>query len=186
MKKYQEKLSIVDKNDNVIGEDTRENIHKKGLLHREIRVWVYNNNLDILFQRRSSNKDTFPNKLDASVGGHVDLGLGYEETAIKELKEETGIDANKKDLIFLGKMRSKSYDPKTETTNKVIRAVFAYKFDGDIKDLKIEKGKATSLEFWPMERLFHLTEKEKLEFVPFSWKEKIFPFFREIKKLNEK
>ncbi len=69
MKTYQEKLNIVDENDNIIGEDTRKNIHKNGLLHREIWVWIYNKNLDVLFQKRSSNKDTFPNKLDASVLG---------------------------------------------------------------------------------------------------------------------
>ena len=32
--KKQEKLDIVDKNDNVIGKDTRENIFKKGLKNK--------------------------------------------------------------------------------------------------------------------------------------------------------
>ncbi len=35
-------LNIVNENDEVVGEDTRENIHKKGLLHREINVFVIN------------------------------------------------------------------------------------------------------------------------------------------------
>jgi len=39
----QEKLNIVDESDNIIGEDTRGHIHQKGLLHREIHVWIYNN-----------------------------------------------------------------------------------------------------------------------------------------------
>ena len=37
-----QKLNIVDEDDNIIGEDTRENIHKNGLLHREVHVWLYN------------------------------------------------------------------------------------------------------------------------------------------------
>ena len=69
MKEHKEKLNIIDENDNIVGEDSRENIHKKGLLHREIWVWIYNDKLEILFQRRAPDKDTFPNKLDASVGG---------------------------------------------------------------------------------------------------------------------
>jgi len=185
MKKHQEKLNIVDEEDNIIREDTRENIHKKGLLHREIHVWIYKKNLDILFQRRAPDKDTFPNLLDASVGGHVDLGLTYEESALKELEEETGIIANKKDLIFLRKVRKKSYDPVTKTINNTFKAVYAYSLKESIK-LKLEKGQATSLEFWPIDKLLHLTKKEKMQFVQFDWDEYPLPFFRQIKELNKK
>ena len=66
------KLNIVDENDQIIGEDTRENIHRKGLLHREIHVWFYTPKSEIVFQHRAKNKDTFPDLLDATVGGHVE------------------------------------------------------------------------------------------------------------------
>jgi len=184
MKKHKEKLNIVNEDDNIIGQDTRENIHKKGLLHREIWIFIYNKNLDILFQKRSPNKDTWPNKLDVSVGWHVDLGDDYEYTAIKELKEETGINAKNTDLLSLGKMKSKHYDPNTNTKNNVIRAVFAYRFDGKLKELKIEKGKATSLEFWSFKKLFHLSDEEKSRFILFDWEEQIFPFLKKIKELD--
>lgn len=35
------KLNIVDEAGEIIGFDTRENIHNQGLLHREIHVWFY-------------------------------------------------------------------------------------------------------------------------------------------------
>jgi isopentenyldiphosphate isomerase len=76
MADYQEKLDIVDEDDNIIGQDTRENVHRKGLLHREIHVIIYNDENEILLQKRSMNKDTYPSLLDISVGGHVDLGGG--------------------------------------------------------------------------------------------------------------
>jgi isopentenyldiphosphate isomerase len=34
-----EMLEIVDENDNVIGLETREKVHREGLLHREIHIW---------------------------------------------------------------------------------------------------------------------------------------------------
>lgn len=40
------KLNIVDESANIIGEETRENIHNQGLLHREIHVWFYTNGLE--------------------------------------------------------------------------------------------------------------------------------------------
>ena len=35
----EEKLNIVDENDEIIGEEARGKIHKDGLLHRETHVW---------------------------------------------------------------------------------------------------------------------------------------------------
>ncbi|EKD96007.1 MAG: Dimethyladenosine transferase, partial [uncultured bacterium] len=84
-------LDIVDENENIIGEDSRENIHKKGLLHREIHVWFYTPKDEIIFQLRGKDKVTRPDLLDATVGGHVELGDSYEDTAIKEVYEETGV-----------------------------------------------------------------------------------------------
>ena len=40
---YDELLDVVDENDNIIGRDKRAVIHSKGLLHREVHVWLYNN-----------------------------------------------------------------------------------------------------------------------------------------------
>ncbi|MEK7155624.1 MAG: NUDIX domain-containing protein [Patescibacteria group bacterium] len=186
MKKYQEKLNVVDENNNIIDEETRENIHKKGLLHREIHIWIYNKNIDILFQRRAPDKDTFPDLLDAFVGGHVDLGESYDEAAIKKLEEETGIIAKKEDLTFLRETRTKHYDSITNTTNNVIRAIYAYKFNGNINELKIEDGKATSLEFWSLDKLLNLTDEEKIKFISFNWEKRLLPIFKQIQDLNKK
>ena len=80
----QEMLEVVDENDNIVGLETRVNVHKDGLLHREIHIFFITPNGEIIFQHRAKDKDTYPDKLDATVGGHVDPGMSYEETAIKE------------------------------------------------------------------------------------------------------
>jgi isopentenyl-diphosphate Delta-isomerase len=178
------KINIVDENDNVIGEETRENIHKNGLLHREIHVWVFNDKREIIFQKRSENKDTNPGLLDASFGGHVEIGETYEDAAIKELKEETGIETKKSNLIFITKMKKHGTLDKIGMTNNVFRAVYAYRYNGDISSLKIEDGMATSLEFWPIDKILNLTESEKKEFIPaLVTSEVFFDIYRKIKNL---
>ena len=87
------KLSIIDESGKIIGERTREEIHTKGLLHKEIHVWLYTPKGEIIFQHREKDKDTYPNLLDATVGGHVEIGEDYDHAALKELQEETGIQA---------------------------------------------------------------------------------------------
>jgi len=159
-------FNVINEDDEIIGVDTRENIHKNGLLHREIHIWIFNDRGEILLQRRSNTKDTYPGLLDVSVGGHVEIGEDYETTAIREMGEEVGIKAEKNDLIFLDKLRRSAVDIKTGAKNNTTRKIFAYQYNGPAADLKIEAGEATSLEFWPLEKILNLTEEEKKDFVP--------------------
>ena len=69
-----ELLEIINEHDEVIGLETRGKIHQDGLLHREIHVWFITPNGEIIFQHRAKDKDTYPDKLDATVGGHVEPG----------------------------------------------------------------------------------------------------------------
>ena len=82
------KLNIIDEQENIIGEETRENIHNQGLLHREVHVWFYTPKGEIIFQHREKDKDTYPDLLDATVGGHVEISLDYENTALPDLASQ--------------------------------------------------------------------------------------------------
>ena len=44
-----EKLNVIDEQGNIIGEETREGIHREGLLHREIHVWLFNKKGEDIF-----------------------------------------------------------------------------------------------------------------------------------------
>lgn len=177
-------LNIVDENDKTIGEDTRENIHKKGLLHREIHVWIYNQEGEVLFQKRSLNKDTFPGLLDASVGGHVEQGESYQDAAIKETKEETGIKIDNGKLIFIKKIRKNNrLDKKTGSINNVFWGIYVYQYNGNVKNLILEKGKAISLEFWPIDKILKLSKNDKDLFLPILDDKEYLEVFKKIKEL---
>ncbi len=92
-------LEIVDSHDKVIGTATRSEIHRRGLLHRAVHLFVFNPEGQIYIQRRSDSKDRHPGKLDSSAAGHVDPGETYEQTAIRELEEELGIKAEVKEVL---------------------------------------------------------------------------------------
>lgn len=140
---HQQALEVVDEHDHVIGIATRDAVHREGLLHREVHVWFVTPKGEILFQHRALDKDTYPGKLDATVGGHVDPGQTYEEAALREVMEETGLALTLGDLVLLTTHRGKSHDPVTGMTNNVIRRVYGYRFRGDRNNLRIEDGKAT-------------------------------------------
>jgi isopentenyl-diphosphate delta-isomerase type 1 len=92
-------LEMVDSHDKVIGRGTRGEIHRRGFFHRAVHMFVFNPAGQIYIQRRSRSKDRHPGKLDSSAAGHVDPGETYEETAIRELQEELGIQAEVKEIL---------------------------------------------------------------------------------------
>ncbi|MBI4962681.1 MAG: NUDIX domain-containing protein [Desulfomonile tiedjei] len=95
----EEILEIVDSRDKVIGKATRAEIHRKGLMHRAVHIFVFNSQGEIYVQRRSEVKDRHPLKLDSSAAGHVDPGESYEQTAVRELEEELGIPARVRQVL---------------------------------------------------------------------------------------
>ncbi|MEI6529402.1 MAG: NUDIX domain-containing protein [Candidatus Falkowbacteria bacterium] len=162
-----ELLNIVDDNDEIIGEVSREEIHRLGLRHREIHVYFVTPSRELILQHRAKNKDTYPDLLDATVGGHVEIGHSYEDTVLKECEEETGIKLELSDLIFIDKIKRESKDITTGKNNKVYGCRYLYIYRGDLKDLKIEEGKALGFELWPIESLLTLSEEEKSRFIPY-------------------
>ena len=58
--------------------------------------------MQILLQKRSQNKDSFPGKFDTSSAGHIQAGDEPLESALRELKEELGISAVPEQLHFAG------------------------------------------------------------------------------------
>ena len=46
---------------------TREECHKKGLWHRAVYGFIFNNKGDILLQKRSKNKKLWPDLWDVTV-----------------------------------------------------------------------------------------------------------------------
>ena len=81
----------VDPSDRVIGRARRADVHANGLLHRAVHILITRSNGDIFLQKRSMEKDCHPGTWDSSASGHLDSGEGYAEAAVRELREELGI-----------------------------------------------------------------------------------------------
>ena len=97
-----EVLIAVNNKDEMINFILRSDAHKNQVLHRAIGVIIKKGN-KIFIQKRSQNKDVFPGFYEASLSGHVSKGETYKTTALKELKEELGLNIKKSKLVFLGK-----------------------------------------------------------------------------------
>ncbi len=93
-------LDVVDENDEVMEKATKEHIYSSQLTHRIVHIFVFNENNEILLQKRQGTK-SFPLYWAPSAGGHVASGETYEEAAQRELKEELYLEGQ---LDFISKI----------------------------------------------------------------------------------
>ena len=90
--KATEMFDVVNERNEVIGQTPRGEVHAKGLLHRAVHVFVFNKRGEVYLQKRSHLKDVHPLVWDSSAAGHLDVGESYATCALREVKEELGIE----------------------------------------------------------------------------------------------
>jgi 16S rRNA (adenine1518-N6/adenine1519-N6)-dimethyltransferase len=88
----EESFSVVDKHDQVVGAAPRSQVHANNLLHRAVHMLIFNPAGEVFLQLRSRWKDRHPLAWDSSAAGHVNAGEGYDQSAVRELREELGVE----------------------------------------------------------------------------------------------
>lgn len=87
----EEYFDVVNDRDEVIGQELRREVHRKGLKHRAVHVLVFNAKGHVFLQKRSLKKDQFPGTWDSSASGHLAPGETYDDAAVRETFEEIGL-----------------------------------------------------------------------------------------------
>lgn len=91
-------IDIIDDNNNVISTELKSVVHRKGLKHRVSATLLQREDGKYLFPTASKAK-VEADKLFHSSAGHVRAGESYKISALRELQEECGINANEAILI---------------------------------------------------------------------------------------
>ena len=147
-------FDIRNKDGSLTGEvKERKLVHRDGDIHGTSHVWIVrpgeNGSCDILLQKRSADKDAFPGCYDISSAGHLPAGQDYLPSAIRELKEELGIDAKEEDMIFLGLHEGYSEEIfyGEPFRNHEISHVYLYKKPVYISELRLQEEEVESVKW---------------------------------------
>ncbi|MBJ3814418.1 NUDIX hydrolase YfcD [Shimwellia pseudoproteus] len=84
-------VDIVNEDNDVIAQASREQMRAQRLRHRATYIVVHDGMGNILVQRRTETKDFLPGMLDATAGGVVQADEVMLESARREAEEELGI-----------------------------------------------------------------------------------------------
>lgn len=137
---------------------TRSKAHTEGIPHRTAHVWIVRKKGDsyqVLLQKRSATKESFPGMYDTSSAGHIQAGDEPLESAQRELFEELGIEAGDGDLTFAGTFHIKyamSFHEKMFNDNEVA-FVYVYEKPVDTDSLVLQEEEVEGVKWFDIEEV---------------------------------
>lgn len=144
-------------------------VHREGLLHSTVHIWIVrrkeNGGYEVLLQKRSAQKDSNPGCYDISSAGHVEAGKDYLESALREMKEELGIDALSEDLQEVGFHRG-SFEAVFHGKpfrDEELSMVYLYRKEISISELTLQESEVESVRWMDYEECRRNIENGTLE-----------------------
>lgn len=133
---------------------TPEDGYKNAVLHGAAHVWIWrrgvNGHLEVLLQKRSSQKWTWPDHYDISAAGHITLGEEPIAAALRETQEEIGVTLSASDLEFVAIERRNMSAGEGRTENELCW-VYLVELNDDYT-LTRQESEVGSLEWKPLEQ----------------------------------
>lgn len=131
------------------GKISKKNAHRIWALHLAAHIWIYNSKWEVLLQRRSFQKDSYPGLLDISAAWHVDTGENFVSGGLRETKEELGLDVNEDSLKMIGVYREEIRIPVGGQLwhNNELDGVFLLRHEGDINSFNIQESELDGVQF---------------------------------------
>ena len=147
-----ELFDVRDSEGNVTGvARERELVHLNGDPHGTSHIWVVRENAsggwDVLLQKRSRDKDSYPGCYDVSSAGHLQAGDDFLPAALRELEEELGLCARAEDLEFVGFRRAyrEAFFCGRLFKDHEISAVYIYRKPVETSALRLQKEELESV-----------------------------------------
>ena len=137
---------------------SKSEIHRKGLFHSTVHVWIFTEEGNILIQKRSKKKELNPGVWDVSVAGHIKFNENIKKAAKRETLEETGININTKDLLKIGVYRSINIHP--TAIDKEFFHTYILKIDKNSINLDFKNNEVDDLKFISIEEMENLIKEE--------------------------
>ena len=149
-----EYFDVIDENDRVIGKASRDECHKRGLLHRAVHILILNGKGEMLLQKRSMKKDLYPGWWIDAASGHVGLGEDYDAAASRELMEEIGVNTP---LEYLLTVR-KTWSGNGKIDDEIIHVYLGHS-DGPFK---INDDEVELVRFYDPKKVLEMIKNKKL------------------------
>lgn len=124
----------------------RSLVHRDGDLHPTVHIWLIKRRdmgIYVLLQKRSPEKDVNPDRYDVSAAGHVSQGGEFRHAAVRELKEELGIEITGEKLELIGLINSVTKCG--EINDNELSAIYLCREDIDTDQLVLQSSEVSEV-----------------------------------------
>lgn len=111
-------------------------------------------------------KDSFPGQYDTSSAGHIPAGEEPLSSALRELKEELGIEAKPEQLHYAGTFRikyEKEFHGKLFRDNEVA-TVYVYEEPVEIDSLTLQKSEVSEVRWFDLDEVWNEIKTDRSRF----------------------
>ncbi len=129
--------------------------------HIVVNAWIKNDNEEFLISKRVMNK-SHGGKWETT-GGSILSGEGALEGVIREVKEELGVDLNKKDAILIGKTR------RYFKNCPDILFVYLFNYNIDINNVIKQEEEVDDVMWASKEEILELIDRDMFEYNAFFY-----------------
>lgn len=141
-------------------------VHRQGLWHRVAHIWLVNSKGEILLQQRSARMENYPSLWDISVAGHIASREGSIQGALREIKEEIGVDLDVSQLELIGTVKHKVVLNKGTYFDNEFSDVYLVKLDLDINNFLRREEEVAALQWMPIAEFKRWVQEKRPDLVP--------------------
>ena len=124
----------------------RSLVHRDGDLHPTVHIWLIKRRdmgIFVLLQKRAPGKDVNPGKYDVSAAGHVSQGGEFRHAAVRELKEELGIETTGERLELIGLLNN--VEKYGSINDNELSAVYLCREEIDADNLDLQESEVSEV-----------------------------------------
>lgn len=160
-----EMIDLLDKNGNMLNKlKKRSRVHKDGDWHRTVHVWIITSKNEVLIQKRATEKLIYPDMWDISCAGHVDSGITSRISALREAKEELGINLSPLELKKVGTLRE-TKDLGDIHDNEIVDVYLVHR-DIPVENCRLKKDEVSKVRLIQLADLKRCVENRDANLVP--------------------
>lgn len=144
-----EKIDVLDSRGKKTGRVAwKSEAHRLGLWHRCFHCWTLSPETPsggpyLFVQRRAAEKETWPEKLDVTVAGHLGAGEETLQGGLREVEEELRLKISANELVPLGTCRAESEMP--TGLDREFHEVFLLVRSLSPKDLRLQEEEVAAV-----------------------------------------
>ena len=148
---------------------SRDDAHREGILHRTAHVWIIrerDGRRQVLLQKRSMEKESFPGLFDTSSAGHIPAGEEPLASAVRELEEELGIRAAPTQLAYAGMFRiqyEETFHGRPFRDNEATR-VYVYREPVETDDLTLQPSEVEEVRWFDLDEVWNEIQTSRARF----------------------